>query len=151
MDYRGGKAGAPIPSETMMHFPLFQISPLFLKNFRTFGNFFTILPFPEKCLHFHPPKFLTTFFFNSSTTNFPLFSAVSVHFPLVSRKLFFPPYFQLKILIPCVSLKTILTDFESASMAAFTYGYIGDRMLLPSQSECSTQSQQTWYEDGIRK
>ena len=81
-------AGASIPTKTMMHFPLFQISPLFQKNFRTFRIFFTILPFPEKFLDFHSPKFLMTFFL-SSTTNFEF----STFFPSVSRILFFPPYF----------------------------------------------------------
>src|SRR6218665_169362 len=39
-------SGASIPPGTMMHFPLlFQISPLFSKNFRTLTNFFKILPF----------------------------------------------------------------------------------------------------------
>ena len=31
--------GASIPPETMMHFPLFQISPLFSKKFQTVHNF----------------------------------------------------------------------------------------------------------------
>src|SRR6218665_469100 len=79
----------------MMHFPpLFQISPLFPKKFRTFRNFFTILPFPEKFLDFHPPKFLMTFFFlviDHKFRNSPLFSLFQYISPLVSRKLFFPP------------------------------------------------------------
>ena len=54
---------ASIPPETMMHFTsLFQISPLFSKNFQTQWTIFSILPFPEKFLCFHPPKFLMTFF-----------------------------------------------------------------------------------------
>src|SRR6218665_336523 len=55
---------------TMMHFPpLFQISPLFSKNFQTLTKIFTVLPFPEKFLDFYPPKFLCDLFL-SSTTNF---------------------------------------------------------------------------------
>src|SRR6218665_3789587 len=62
------------PPETMMHFPLlFQISPLFSRNFRTLIKIFAILLFPDKFLDF-PPIF-----------------PVSIHFPSVSRKLFFPP------------------------------------------------------------
>src|SRR6218665_1551685 len=80
----------------MMHFPpCFRFLPYFSKNFHTLWKIFTILPFPEKFLDFHPPKFLMTFF-KSSTTNFefpPIFP-VSVHFPTVSRKLLFPPYFD---------------------------------------------------------
>jgi len=44
---------ASIPSEAMMHFPLFQISLLFSK-------IFPILPFTKK-FDFHLPKFLMTF------------------------------------------------------------------------------------------
>src|SRR6218665_2073912 len=58
------RAGASIPPETMMHFPLFQIVPLFWRNFQTLGKIFTILIFSEKFLDFHPPKFLMTFFSN---------------------------------------------------------------------------------------
>ena len=57
-----------------------------------------MLPFPDKFLDFHPPKFLMTFL-KSSTTNFeisifPSISPVSVHSPLFSKKYYFPPYFQ---------------------------------------------------------
>src|SRR6218665_303299 len=88
--------GASIPPETMMHFPpLFQISPLFQKNFRTFWKILTILPFPKHFLDFHPPKFLMTFFSHQpQISNFPPVFPVSVHFLPVSRKLLFPPYFQ---------------------------------------------------------
>src|SRR6218665_939935 len=72
------------PPETMMHFPpcfrkIFGLSEIFLQLF---------LPFPDKFFDFHPQQFLMTFF-----SNFPPIFAVSVHFPPVSRKLFFPPYF----------------------------------------------------------
>src|SRR6218665_252193 len=72
----------------MMHFPPFQISSLFSKNFQTLWRIFQILPFPEKFFHFHPPKFLMTF------SNFPPILPVSVHFSPVSRKLLFPPFFE---------------------------------------------------------
>src|SRR6218665_1153806 len=67
-------AGASIPSDTMMHFPPCFRFPLFQRNFRTFYKFFTLLPFPEKFLDFHPPKFLMTFFFSHrpQISNFPL-------------------------------------------------------------------------------
>src|SRR6218665_113937 len=74
----------------MMHFPpLFQISPYFRKIFRLY-KIFSILPFPEKFLDFHLPKFLITFF--SSTTNFEFPS----YFPCFCT---FPPCFE-KILFP---------------------------------------------------
>ena len=82
------------PPETMMHFPLFQIPPIFEKisDFRTLRNIFTILTFPDKFLDFHPSKFLMTFFFWSSTTNFEF----SPYFPCFNT---FPPCFA-KIIIP---------------------------------------------------
>src|SRR6218665_1855368 len=42
----------PSPSETMMHFPLFQIVPLFWRNFQTLGKIFTILIFSKNFLIF---------------------------------------------------------------------------------------------------
>jgi len=54
--------GASIPSETMMHFPPVSDPPIFSKNFRTLRKILEILPFPEKVLDFHTPKFLMTFF-----------------------------------------------------------------------------------------
>src|SRR6218665_1149506 len=87
-------AGASIPPETMMHFPpLFQISPLFLENFRTFWKISTILPFPEKFLDFHLPKFLMTFFLviDHKFLIFPPIFAVSVHFPPCFDKNFLSP------------------------------------------------------------
>ena len=89
--------GRPSPPKTMMHFSLlFQIFPLFSKNFRAFRKMLTILPFPDKFLHFHPPKFLMTFFlvihhkFRISS----LFSLFQYMSPPVSRELLFPPAFQ---------------------------------------------------------
>src|SRR6218665_1581168 len=46
----------------MMLFPSVSDSPLFSKNFWTLRKIFTILPFSDKFLDFHPPKFLMTFF-----------------------------------------------------------------------------------------
>ena len=51
------------PSEVMMHFPPVSDVPLFPKNFRTSWKIFANLPFPKKFVDFHPPKFLTTFFY----------------------------------------------------------------------------------------
>src|SRR6218665_1728633 len=73
----------------MMHFPLFQISPLFSKKFLTFWKISESLPFPDKISYFHPPKFLTTFF-RISTPVLP----VLLHFPSDSRKFIIPPYFS---------------------------------------------------------
>src|SRR6218665_1370456 len=45
----------------MMHFPPVSDFPLFSKKFQTLRKIFTMLPFPDKFLDFHPPKFLMTF------------------------------------------------------------------------------------------
>ena len=74
-----------------MHFPLFQISPLFSKNLHTLWKLFKILPFHKKIIDFNPSKFLMIFF-RSSTTNFefpPIFP-VAVHFPLFRENYYFP-------------------------------------------------------------
>ena len=75
--------------------PLFQICPLFLKNFRTFWIFFTILPFPEKFLDFHPPKFLMTLFLviGHKSRISPLFSLIQYISPLFREHFSFPPTF----------------------------------------------------------
>src|SRR6218665_1423033 len=76
-----------------MHFPLFQISPLFSKNFLTFWKISKILPFPDKISYFHPPKFLTTFFF-SHQPQISNFTPCFTTFPSDSRKFLIPPTFQ---------------------------------------------------------
>src|SRR6218665_3833392 len=103
--------GRPSPSETMMHFrPLFQIFPLFSRNFQTLRKMLTILPFPEKFLDFHPPKFLMTFFlvidhkFRISPLfpenySFPLLLQISpcfrqIHLLFTYFTCIFPPYFD---------------------------------------------------------
>src|SRR6218665_1186771 len=86
--------GRPSP-QTMMHFPLFQLSPLLGNTFRTPMKIFHIYSFPDKFLDFHPPKFLMTFFSHRpQISNFLPIFPVSVHFPPLSRKLLFPPYFD---------------------------------------------------------
>src|SRR6218665_310534 len=82
------------PPETMMHFPpCFRFPPV-SEKFSDFQKFFTIVPFPEKFLDFHPPKFLMTFFYSSTTNSeFPLFS----YFCCFST---FPPCFAKIILSP---------------------------------------------------
>src|SRR6218665_2456304 len=74
------------PPEAMMHFSPVSDSPLFSKNFQTLWSIFSILPFPNKFLDFHPPKFLVTFLFShrpqlSNFPLFPLFQYVSLCFP----------------------------------------------------------------------
>jgi len=71
--------------------PLFKISPLFSSD----SKIFKILPFPGKFLDFYPPKFLMTFFSHRpQISNSPLFFLFQYICPPVSRKLFFPPYFE---------------------------------------------------------
>ena len=48
------------PPEAMMHFPLFQIFPYFLKMFRLHENVFQFCRFPTKFFGFRPLKFLMT-------------------------------------------------------------------------------------------
>ena len=115
--------GASIPPWDHDAFsPLFQISPpLFQKIFRTFWKFLTILPFPEKFLHFHPPKFLMTFFFFGHrpqiSTSPPIF-AVSVHFPLFRENYSFPLLLQIS---PCFrQIHLLFTYFTCTFPPTFT-------------------------------
>src|SRR6218665_1232034 len=80
------------PPETMMHFPPVSDSPLFLKNFETMRKIFSILPFPDKFLDFHPPKFLMTFFHKFRIS--PLFSLFQHISSLFHENYYFPPYFS---------------------------------------------------------
>ena len=66
-------------------FPPVSDFPLFSKNFQTLSNIFKILPFPEKFLDFHPPKFLMTFFLVIDHK-----FQISPYFPCFST---FPPRF----------------------------------------------------------
>ena len=85
-------AGASIPSETMMHFPpCFRFPPYFRKIFGLWGKFLQILPFPEKFLDFHPPKFLMTFFL------------------VIDHKFRIPPYFPWFNTFPLCFAKTIIS------------------------------------------
>ena len=75
-------------------FPTVSDSPYFRKYFQTLWKIFSILPFPDKFFDFHPQKFLMTFFSHRpQILIFPPIFPVSVHFPPVSRKFLFPPYF----------------------------------------------------------
>ena len=85
------EAGGVHPPWDHDAFPPVSDFPLFQKKFRTFWEIFTILPFPEKFLNFHPPKFLMTFFFS--------------HRPQISN---FPPYFRCFSTFPPCFAKTIL-------------------------------------------
>src|SRR6218665_265660 len=82
--------GRPFPSEA------FGFSPDFRNISQTPWKIFPILPFPEKFLDFHPPKFLMTFFLFFShriqILNSPYFPCFTI-FPPISRKLLFSPYF----------------------------------------------------------
>src|SRR6218665_2336647 len=87
----------------MMHFPLFQISPLFSKFFLTFCEISEMLPFPDKISYFHPPKFLTTFFLviNHKFRISPLFRLYDYISPLI-REISYSPLL-LKIFPPLFS------------------------------------------------
>src|SRR6218665_2232022 len=80
------------PPETMMHFPSVSDFPLFSKKFQTLRKIFTILPFPQKFLYFHHPKFFMTFFSHRpQISNFPLFSLFQYISPLFRENYYFPP------------------------------------------------------------
>src|SRR6218665_2999069 len=86
----------------MMHFPMFQISPLPLfRIFHNLGQFFQLFP---KKLMFHPPKILSI---TSKVLVSPLFFAKTLHLPPIKGNFFFPSYFG-KFLLP-ISLN--LHDF----------------------------------------
>src|SRR6218665_1080410 len=77
-------AGASIPSEAMMHFPLFHNVHLFSTNFR-FRLF-------HKKFDFHPPKFLMTFLVITHKFEiFPLYFSFLTPLPPLSEKCFIPP------------------------------------------------------------
>jgi len=74
------------PPEAMMHFPPVSDFPLFSKKFQTLWKIFQMLPFPEKFLDFHPPKFLMTFFSHRlQISNFTPIFPVSVHSPCFAK------------------------------------------------------------------
>src|SRR6218665_2764204 len=82
----------------MMHFPPVSDPPLFQKKIRTFWTIFTILPFPEKFLDFHPPKFVMTFFLViDQKFRIPPIFAVSAHFPLFRENFSFPLLLQMSL------------------------------------------------------
>ena len=81
---KGPSRGIHPPLRPWCISPLFQISPYFQNFFRLSGNF-------QKISHFHPPKFLTTFFFSHppQISDSPLFCLFYNIFPPDSRKFLF--------------------------------------------------------------
>ena len=85
------RAGASIPPlRPWCIFPPVSDFLLFSKKFLTLKKIFTILPFPEKFLDFHPPKFLFLVIDHKFRIS-PHFSCFSTFPPSVSRKLLFSP------------------------------------------------------------
>ena len=76
--------------------PVSDFPPYFRKIFRLSGKCQKFLPFPEKISHFHPPKFLTTFFLviNHKFRISPCFACFTAFPPLIRENLLFPPYFS---------------------------------------------------------
>ena len=91
-------AGASIPSEAMMHYPLFQISPYFLKKIALRGKIFPTWPFTKNFLDFNAPKFLMTFFSHWPQIHkcliLPYFRYFTT-FPPFPGKCYFPPTLQI--------------------------------------------------------
>jgi len=85
------RQGRPSP-DAMMHFPLLQISPFYFRQiYRLCGKFSTFYLFTKK-FRFSSAKISDDLFLViDHIFRIPLYFPVSVHFPLVPRKLLFPP------------------------------------------------------------
>src|SRR6218665_672165 len=82
----------------MMHFSPVSDFPLFSKKFQILRKIFKMLPFLEKFLAFHPPKFVMTFFLFFLVIDYkfrisPLFSLFQYISPLFPENYYFP-YFD---------------------------------------------------------
>src|SRR6218665_1954604 len=83
--------------EAMMHFPpVSDFPPIFPKKFLTFWKISQIFPFPEEISHFHPPKFLTTFFLviDHKFRISPYFPCFTTFPPPIRENVQFTPLFQ---------------------------------------------------------
>src|SRR6218665_71558 len=81
----------------MMHFPpLFQISPLFSKNFKILWRICNTFDLSPKNFRFSSAEISDDLFFSHrpQILNFPPIFTVSVHFPLFRGNYYFPPYFD---------------------------------------------------------
>src|SRR6218665_1827590 len=106
------------PPEAMMHFPPCFRFPLFSKKFQTLWKIFKILPFPDKFLDFHPPKFLMTFFSHRpKMSNFPLFSLFQYISPLFRKSYYFP--LLLKISLCFRKIHLLFTYFMCISFPTY--------------------------------
>src|SRR6218665_600409 len=86
-------SGASIPSDVMMHFPLFQISPYFQKIFRLCGKFSKFY-LSRKISRFSSAKISDDpFLVKIHKFRIPPVFPVSVHFPLF-RENYYSPHFQ---------------------------------------------------------
>ena len=85
------------PSETMMHSPLFQISPYFLQIFGLWGKLSQFYLFPT---NFIRRNFSWLFFSHRpQISNFPPILPVSIHFPPLFRENYYSPLL-LQIFLP---------------------------------------------------
>jgi len=80
------------PPKSMMHFPLFQMSPCFPQKFQTQWKIFPILPFPRKNFRFSSAKISDDH--RQQIWNFPPTFVTSIQFPLFRENYCFTPYFQ---------------------------------------------------------
>ena len=90
--------GRPSPLMAWCISPCFRIPPVFSDPAENFQNF----TFSQKFFHFHPPKFLMTFFVSGRHHQFPNFPDIfpaSIYFLPVSLKLLFLPCFYK--FLPC--------------------------------------------------
>ena len=90
-------AGASITPVAMMHFPLFQIFPLFPKILQTPRQIVSVWPFPKIFFRFsHLPKSLMTFYFTISSL-FPPYFGKTIIFPLLLK--FHPDFVNVHVFL----------------------------------------------------
>src|SRR6218665_688166 len=114
----------------MMHFPpVSDFSPISQKISRS-GEFPQFDLSPKKISDFHPPKFLTTFFYSLTPIfNFPPIFPISIHFPPISGNFEFPPYFW----------KNFPSDFVKFTFFLHTLRVLFSQHTLPMMHLCITQ------------
>src|SRR6218665_2547621 len=95
----------------MMHFPPVSAFPPIFEFFLTFSKISKIFHFHDKISHFHPPKFLTTFFIDHKFRIFPLLCVpVLEHFPPDSRNFLISP--SVSKISPCfLKIQQLFTYF----------------------------------------
>ena len=100
----------------------------FRNNFLTLWKISYILPFLENFSHFHPPKFLMTFFSHQpQISNFSPILPLSVYFPLFRENdYYFPP-----------TLKNVPPVFKKFTCFYVLFVYLVSPLLWPWCTQCT--------------